>query len=173
MSDSTESKRTLEKHALIVKFGQIGDVIMAIPAVYALHQQGVDIHWVCGKTVQPLLECYSWIHLIPADQKTLLAGRVRERVSNLARLWREIIFQQYDICAVLYYDHRYRLLTLPVRAVHHLSLSRQSRATSMLPGRSHMDEYARVLLGTEDTCKDQGYLPLRPDRMPSPRWHGK
>lgn len=146
---------------------------MAIPAVHALHQHGFDIHWVCGKTVQPLLECYSWIHLIPTDQKSLLAGGAEGRVRNIARLWREIIFQRYDICAVLYYDRRYRLLTLPVRAVHHFSLSRKRRATSMLPGRSHMDEYARVLLGTEDTYKEQGYLPLRPDQMPPLRWHGK
>ena len=53
------------KRALIVKFGAIGDVIMAIPAAHALYQQGFDIHWVCGRAVQPLLECYSWINVIP------------------------------------------------------------------------------------------------------------
>jgi heptosyltransferase-2 len=161
------------KQALIVKFGAIGDVIMAIPAVHALYQQGFDIHWVCGRAVQSLLECYSWIHLIPADDKAILLGGAFERARNIASLWSRIGFKKYDLCATLYYDRRYRLLTLPIRARHKLALSRQSRETTLLAGRHHTDEYARVLLGTEDGYREQSTPPVRPNRLQPSSWGAK
>jgi heptosyltransferase II len=154
------------KKALIVKFGQIGDVIMAIPAVRALFEKGFEIHWVCGRAVQPLLECYSWINLIPADDKAILFGSSIERARNIARLWGKIAFREFDLCATLYYDHRYRLLTLPVRARRKLSLSQRTRETTLIAGRHHTDEYARVLLEMEDTCREHSTAPIRPDRLP-------
>ncbi len=83
-------KELARKQALIVKFGAIGDVIMAIPGVHALYQQGFDIHWVCGRAVQPLLECYSWINLIPAEDKAILLGgpsRGQEYCRSLEQDW--------------------------------------------------------------------------------------
>ena len=123
-------KKLARKQALIVKFGAIGDVIMAIPGVHALYERGFDIHWVCGRAVQPLLECYSWINLVPAEDKAILLGGSLERSRNIADLWRRIGFKKYDLCATLYYDGRYRLLTLPIRARTKLALSRQSRGTT-------------------------------------------
>ena len=161
------------KSALIVKFGQIGDVIMAVPAAYALYEQGFDIHWVCGKAVQPLLECYTWIRVVPADDKALLFGRPLQRAGAVAGLWSKIAFQNYDLCATLYYDRRYRLLTFPVRARRKVSLSRQSRTTTLVAGRHHTDEYARVLLGAEDGCREQSSMPVRPDCLPPSPWHSK
>jgi heptosyltransferase-2 len=159
--------------ALIVKFGAIGDVIMAVPAVHALYQRGFDIHWVCGRAVQPLLECYSWINLVPAEDKAILLGGPFERARNIADLWSRIGFKKYDLCAILYYDRRYRLLTLPVRSGLKLALSRQSRDTTLLAGRHHTDEYARVLLRTEDSCRQQSIQPVRPDRLPPSTWQAK
>jgi heptosyltransferase II len=152
--------------ALIVKFGQIGDVIMAIPAVRALYEQGFDIDWVCGRAAQPLLEGYSWITLIPVDDKAVLRGDLWERARNIVGLWKRVAFKGYDLCATLYYDRRFHLLTSPIRARRKVALSRQSRATTLLAGRSYMEEYLRVVLGTEDGFRDQSTLPLRPDRMP-------
>jgi heptosyltransferase-2 len=161
------------KSALIIKFGAIGDVIMAIPAVHALYQQGVDIHWVCGRAVQPLLECYSWINLIAAEDKAILFGGTLERAKSVIGLWSRIGFKRYDLCATLYYDRRYRLLALPIRARHKLTLSRQSRKMILVAGRHHTDEYARVLLGTEDGCREQSTSPVRPDQLPPSPWRTK
>jgi heptosyltransferase II len=161
------------KSALIVKFGQIGDVIMAIPAAHALYQQGFDIHWVCGKTVQPLLECYSWINLIPVDDKAILLGKLLSRVRNVAALWRQVAFRSYDLSAVLYYDRRYRILTFPVRALRRIALSQESRATALVAGRHHTDEYLRILLGNEDGFRDQSAPPVRPDHLPPSPLHAK
>jgi heptosyltransferase-2 len=161
------------KRALIVKFGAIGDVIMAIPAAHALYQHGFDIYWVCGKAVQPLLECYSWIKLVPAEDRAILLGGTFERIRNIAALWGRIGFEKYDLCATLYYDRRYRLLTLPIRARKKLALARQSRETTLIAGRHHTDEYARVLQGMDDSYHELSTSPVRPDRLPPSQWHSK
>jgi heptosyltransferase-2 len=160
------------KKALVVKFGQIGDVIMAIPAVRSLYEQGFDIHWVCGRAVQPLLECYSWITLIPVNDRAILVGGPLERAKHIATLWAKVAFSGYDLCATLYYDRRFHLLALPIRARKKLALSRRSRATSLLAGRHHTDEYLRFLLGSLDSYQEQSTMPLRPDRMPDSLWRG-
>jgi heptosyltransferase-2 len=170
---NSKNKPDSRKSALILKFGAIGDVIMAIPAAAALYRQGFDIHWVCGRAVQPLLECYSWINLIAAEDKAILLGGAFERARNIIGLWSRVGLRKYDLCATLYYDRRYRLLTFPVRARHKLALSRQSRETTLLAGRHHTDEYARVLLGTEDGYQEASTPPVRPDRLPLSQWPAK
>lgn len=154
------------KKALIVRMGQIGDVVMTIPAVRYLYDQGFEIHWVCGKTVQPLLECYPWITLLPVDDKAILIGRPLQRMNNIIQLWRRLILKKYDLCATLYYDRRYRILTLPVQAKRKVALSRESRATTLLAGRSYTDEFARILLDAEDGYRPQSLQPVRPDVLP-------
>jgi heptosyltransferase-2 len=163
----------LRKRALIVKFGAIGDVIMAIPAAHTLYQHGFDIYWVCGTAVQPLLECYSWINLVPVEDKAILLGGIYERARNIAALWGRIGFKKYDLCATLYYDRRYRILTLPIRARQKLALARQSRKTTLIAGRHHTDEYTRVLMGADDGYHEQSTSPVRPDRLPPSQWHSK
>ncbi len=139
---------------------------MATPAVYSLHKQGFEIYWVCGAAARPLLECYSWVNVIPADDKAILLGRPVEQLRAIVGLWNDIAFRKFDLCATLYYDRRYGLLTLPVRALRKITLSLRSRATTLVAGRHHSDEYARVLLGMEDTCRESSTGPVRPDRLP-------
>lgn len=151
-----------------MKLGQIGDVIMAIPAVRALYDKGFEIHWVCGRAVRPLLESYSWINLIPTDDKELLLGSPYQRLVQVLKFWKKIAFRRFDLCATLYYDWRYRVLTLPVRARRKLSMSWRERTTMLVPGRHQSDEFARMLLGLEDTCREQSIPPVRPDHLPPP-----
>lgn len=153
--------------ALIIKFGQIGDVIMAIPAVFALFQEGFSIDWVVGNAARPLLECYSWINCIPVDDRAILVGHPAERVRSIVALWQRAGLRKYDLCATLYYDRRFRLLALPFRARRKLMLGQQKRETILLSGRHHADEYLRVLLGIEDGCRERSVGPVRPDRLPA------
>lgn len=157
-----DSRRT----ALIVKLGQIGDVIMAIPAVYELSQQGYTIDWVCGEASRSILSCFSWINVISVSDKAIFFGRPLDRVKAIVSLWKKIGLRRYDLSAILYYDRRYRLLTLPIRSRQKVILSKRSRDTSLLPGRHHADEYLRCLLQTEDSCRTQSALPVRPDHLP-------
>ena len=155
------------RRALLLKFGAIGDVVMAVPAAYALHQQGFDLDWICGRAVVPLLECYTWIRPIVADDKAIFRGSPVERATAIASLWRRVLPVRYDLCATLYYDRRYRLITAPVRATRKVQLSRESRFTQLLPGRHHTDEFVRILLGQEDSCRAESTPPVRPDRLPA------
>lgn len=157
----------MSRRLLIVKFGAIGDVVMAIPAAHALHLAGMEIDWVCGPVVAPLLACYPWIRTIVADDRAILKGSATERVTALVRLWQAIGGVKYELCATLYYDARYRLVTLPIRAQRKLMLSRTDRKTALLPGRHHTDEYARILLGLEDGERLVALAPVRPENLPA------
>ena len=135
---------------LLVKLGAIGDVVMAIPAAHAMHQAGYEIHWIGGVAAAPILALYPWIHTIPVDEKRLLHSGKLQSFRTLLSLWRKLPSGPFDTCATLYYDTRYKLLTLPVRATRKVILSRLDRATILLPGRHHTDEYARILSGRAD-----------------------
>lgn len=159
----------MSKRALILKFGQIGDVVMAIPAVYEIYQQGFRIDWVVGSAAKPILESYSWINSISINDRAILVGPAVERVKSIAALWKRVGFKKYDLCATLYYDRRFRLLAYPFRARRKLILRQGDRKTVLLPGRHHTDEYNRVLLGLVDECRDENLPPVRPDHLaPSP-----
>jgi len=162
--------KVVRKRALIVKFGQIGDVIMAVPAAAALYARGYEIEWICGKAVRSLLECYSWVRVIPVDDAAILRGRLLERAKAIVALWASTASTRYDISATLYYDRRFHLLTLPIRARRRVVLSRQSRAHALLAGRRHPDEYMRILLQYEDSCRDESSALVRPDQLPGFCW---
>jgi len=135
---------------LLVKLGAIGDVVMAIPAAHAMHEAGYEIHWICGNTVASILSLYPWINLIPIDETALLHNGKFKTLSTLLSLWRKLPTGSFDLCATLYYDTRYKLLTLPIRARRKIFLSHTSRATQLIPGRHHTDEFARILSGRTD-----------------------
>jgi len=132
---------------LLIKLGAIGDVIMAVPAAYTMHRAGYRIDWVCGHAVAPILQLYPWIDVIAVDETKLLHSGKLASLRALLSLWRTLAGRRYDLCATLYYDSRYKLLALPVRARRKLILSHTNRATRLLPGRHHTDEYARILAG--------------------------
>ena len=156
----------MPRRVLIIKFGAIGDVVMAIPAAFELHRAGFEIDWICGAQILPLLSRYSWIRPIAADDRALFRGTMSERFQVLLGLWRTVGGSQYEICATLYYDARYRLISLPVRAKRKVMLSRNDRLRELLPGRHHTDEYLRVILGRDDGPVPVGLAPVPPDRPP-------
>jgi heptosyltransferase-2 len=108
-----------------------------------------------------------------------------EGLRGVLALWRTLRARAaatpYDLCATLYYDPRYRLLTLPVRARRRIALSHTDRASRLIPGRHHSSEYARLLLASapggqkEDGERDGQFAPVRapegrlpPNPVPSP-----
>ncbi len=157
---------------LIVKLGAIGDVIMAVPAAYQLYLAGHSVDWVCGPAVLPVLGFYPWIQPLAADEQRLLRGSTLQRGREFARLWRSLrrlsAGEPYDLVATLYYDRRYRLLTLPVHARRRLKLSPQDRAHRLLPGRHHTDELARILLGRPDEVTPLSLPPVPVQREALP-----
>lgn len=152
---------------LIVKFGAIGDVVMAIPAAFEMHRAGHEIDWVCGMQVLSLLRLYPWIRPIAVEERALFGGSVVERVRALAGIWRQVAGRRYELCAILYYDRRYRVVGLPVRAKRRVMLSHTDRRRRLLPGRHHTDEYLRVMLGRDEGPVPVGLAPVRPESLPA------
>jgi heptosyltransferase-2 len=153
---------------LILKFGAIGDVIMAIPAAHQLHLLGHQIDWVVGPSALPILQLYPWISPIPIDERALLTGSAPAKLRVLAGLWRTLAGRRYTLAATLYYDPRYRFLTLPVRAERKLQLSHTDRAFRLIPGRHHTDEFARILLDWPDEVRPKPLapVPVPPESLP-------
>jgi heptosyltransferase-2 len=173
---ATNSHEADLKRLLIVKFGAIGDVVMAIPGSWAMHREGYSVEWLCSETVAPVLRLYPWITPIVVDDSRLLRGSAVERLVAMLGLWRRLTGRRYAVCATLYYDRRYRLLTLPVRAARRVMLSKLDRATQLLPGRHHTDEYARILLARADGETPSQLAPVRAEGLPPnplPRVAGK
>jgi heptosyltransferase-2 len=164
--NSTSSKPP-SRRLLLIKFGAIGDVIMALPAAHAMHRAGYQVDWVCGAAIAPLLRLYPWINVLPVDEAGLLRGGIAQRVGAVLSFWRRFSATRYDLCATLYYDSRYRLLTLPLRAGRKLNLSHTDRATRLIPGRSHAGEYLRILTSTIDGHPD-GENPTQVSPVPFP-----
>ena len=161
------------KRLLLLKFGAIGDVVMAIPAAALLHRDGFEVDWVVSESVAAVLRLYPWIHVIPIDEAKLLRGSLRQRLRALLIFWRTLRQacggRPYDLCATLYYDRRYRLLTVPVRARRRVGLSQTDREARLLPGRHHTDEYARILSGRPDSETPAQLAPVpAPHLPPSP-----
>ncbi len=162
------------RRALVVKFGAIGDVLMAIPAAGELHASGFAIDWVASEAIAPVLRLYPWIHVIAVDEPSLLRGTHTARLKTWFQLWRTLRRQvrlhgAYDTLATLYYDHRYTWLTSFVPAKRRLSLSRTDRHVALLPGRHHTDEYARILCGRPDVEVARQLAPVPPPALPAPR----
>ena len=151
---------------LIIKFGAIGDVVMLVPAAHQMHLAGYEIDWVCGPGVLPILELYPWINPMVVDDRAILKGGARERLAAIAGLWRLLAGRRYDVCGTFYYDSRYRVLALPVRAARKFQLSHDDRRYRLLPGRHHTDEYARILLGVADEVRPGQLAPVRPEALP-------
>ena len=156
---------------LIVKFGAIGDVVMAIPAAAAMHAAGYAVDWVAGNTVAPVLALYPWIHVIAMEESPLLQGKLTTRLQSVFHVWRTLLRRvatqgPYDLSAILYYDRRYRLLTLPLLPKHQIQLSEHDRSCRLLPGRHHTDEYARILSGRYDGEFSSQLAPVVPATLP-------
>ena len=157
----------MRSKSLIVKLGAIGDVASAIPAAWKLHQSGSEIDWLCGKVVVPLLSCYSWIRPITVNDGALFGGSAADKITEILRVWRQMIGASYDLCAILQYDSRYKALVVPVRARKTIVLKRHERAFRLVSERHHTAEFARILLGEPDRYLDQNLAPVPPDTLPA------
>lgn len=156
----------MTRKALIVKIGAIGDVASVLPAARKLYQSGFEIDWLCGKAIAPLLSCYSWIRSIAVDDGLLFGNSKSSAIWQIMRTWSKLFGTSYDLCAILQYDRRYRILTLPARARRSIALSPHSRAFKLVSERHHSAEYARILCGVPDRYCADNIAPVAPDLLP-------
>jgi heptosyltransferase-2 len=135
-----------QRRILIVKIGAIGDVIMALPMVTAARDLFPSCHitWMCGRTVEPLLNRISGIDVVlGVDERAIFSGRMAKRLIALASAIRPLAARSFDLVAIGHTDWRYR-------AFSSLSLAKNVRQFRRsppfpVPGRHHTFEYVRLI----------------------------
>jgi len=138
----------MRRSALIIKLTAIGDIVMALPMIEALHSQnpGIRISWVCGKAVAPLLEKLILIdEIIIVDENKLLAGNLLSSLWVLTKIWIRLFGRRFDLVATGHADTRYRLLSLTTLAGKRSRFRRGKKRLHPVPGRHHSDEYVRLI----------------------------
>jgi len=135
------------KKILIVKLAAIGDVVMSLTMLTAIKEQygNCSITWVCGEMVVPILQQFAIENIITVNEHKLLTGNFATKVWEILKLWRKLIFHNYDIVITAHGDKRYRLLTWPVLAGERNGFGLINGEKIPYPGCYHGDEYARLI----------------------------
>lgn len=142
---------------LIVKIGAIGDLLMARGMASAA-PRGAEITWLCGKSVTPLVREFAEVsEIIEIDDKALLQGGLFAKLGVMIGVWLTLLGRRFDLIATGHSDKRYGLLSATAAG------ERRSFASHpLVPGRSHADEYARLIHGIEGPGAPKALLsPLR------------
>ena len=169
VTDTPNPKSVSPRSVLLVRLGAIGDVLMLLPAVHALHLRGARVDWVCGQVVAPLLAMYPWVNRIEVDERQLFHGGKAAQARALLGLWRRLAGRRYDLCAVMQYDRRYALLSRVVWAGRRFQLDKAHRETTLIEGRWHANEYMRVLGLSPDDFSAENVQLVRPGVVPDSR----
>jgi len=141
------------RKVLIVKLAAIGDVVMALPMVTALRAETPDVHitWLCGRKAAPLVRLVNGIDaVIAVDEAAMLAGTVPAQVVSVIDAWLHIGARRFDAVYIAHGDSRYGVLTWTVRAQMRRSLRGSPARRGIVHGRSHPDEYLRLVTGRDD-----------------------
>ncbi len=147
---------------LIVKLAAIGDVVMALPMIKALKERNpeINITWLCGKTVAPLLKKIGGIdEVIFINATALLTGNIFRRFQMLFNIWLKLFFRRFDLVVTGHSSWQYSLLSLTVRAKNRRRFFRNARGSWPTPGRHHSDEYVRLATGGDGSEASKATLP--------------
>ncbi|MBX3017672.1 MAG: glycosyltransferase family 9 protein [Bdellovibrionaceae bacterium] len=159
------------KRVLFVKLGAIGDVIMALPLSRSLARQGVEVTWVCGQSLEPLVRTFSDAQIIETiNDRKLFAGNLTAKLTVFVQVFLRFLGRRYDEVLIGHADPRYRLLFKGVRGPvfsfgSHLGGNRIPTGT-----RHHSYEYLKLA-----TREDSSMAPDPKQFMPRPLkvWKGQ
>lgn len=156
--------------ALIVKLAAIGDVVMAMPMVSALLAKDPQtrITWMCGHTAAGLVKRVDGVsEVVAVDEAAMLAGSTAAKVAAVLRAWASIRGRHFDAVYTAHSDARYRMLAWPAAAKERRSLAGGKHARGKVAGRTHTDEYARLVTGQDDfRATPFAFPPIRVDLPP-------
>lgn len=159
------------KRVLFVKLGAIGDVIMALPLSRYLVRQGVEVTWVCGKSLEPLVKTFSDAQIVETvNDRKLFAGSLIDKLTVFLQTFVRFLGRSYDEVLVGHADPRYRLLFRGVRGRLY-SFGRHLGGNRIPTGTRH-HSYEYLKLGTR---QDSGQAPDPKHFAPKPLkpWKGK
>jgi heptosyltransferase-2 len=143
----------LPRSVLIVKLAAIGDVVMALPMVTALHAQdpATRITWLCGSTVAPLVQRVEGIdECVVVDDVAVLSGNRSRKAQAVMAGWSTLRGRRFDLVITAHSDPRYRMLGARVRAAERRWLGERGERPRLVPGRYYGDEYVRLVTGIDN-----------------------
>lgn len=133
--------RSRIQRVLILKIGAIGDVAMSLALLSELKDAEVD--WVCGQIPAPLVAATQRVRkLILVDEKKLFKGTFFQKICEVIKVWKQLIFHSYDLILLCHPDSRFRLLSLPIRC-------KEQRIFTPPSGMFHPKAYLRLLKKTD------------------------
>lgn len=149
---------------LIIKIGAIGDVVMSLSMVTAIHAlyPNAKITWVVGKTAAPILSIIDGINeVVIVDDKKLLKGSFLSKIATLIGIWLKIFNKKFDLVINGHSDARYKYLSLPHFFSPYRSFSNSRKQRKMpVPSRHHTHEYARLVIGCDTYIENNYQLPI-------------
>lgn len=143
----------MARNALIVKLAAVGDVVMALPMVSALRSLDPDVRitWMCGRKAGPLVRLVDGVaEVLSVNEAAMLAGSPAAQIGAVLGAWRQLRGRRFDAVYTAHSDARYRVLTSPVRARVRRWLGGDRHSRGIVPGRTHTDEYVRLVTGLDD-----------------------
>lgn len=139
---------------LVIKLAGIGDVVMALSMINEIEKNYpfAKITWIGGKSVESILKAIEQIDkLIIADEEALLTGNFFRRAVEVIKIWKNLLGKKYDLVITTYRDKRYKVISLPIFKKEIRDLSGKERNNSIIPGRYHAVEYARLIHQIDDS----------------------
>ncbi|GAB5411443.1 MAG: lipopolysaccharide heptosyltransferase I [Chlamydiales bacterium] len=92
---------------LIIKIGDIGDVVCALPMALFAKERGDKITWVVAKSSRPVLEKVGFI-----DEIIEVEGFEKRCWFSVLQAWKKIAFRKFDLIVTPYRDQRYALFSI-------------------------------------------------------------
>lgn len=89
---------------------------MALPMLKQIKRKHPESHitWLCGKSVADLLRQFKEIdELLVIDEVQLVSGSLLQRLTEMAGIWKKLLFKKFDLQLYFYYSNLYKLLLLP------------------------------------------------------------
>jgi heptosyltransferase-2 len=109
----------MDRSVLLIKIGALGDVIMALHAVYNFRRAfpAVEISWLVGSGYTELVKLSGLVDdIIEAHESKLFGQKKMARIAETTRIQWNLNQRKYDVVAIGNVDYRYRLLA-PIRSM--------------------------------------------------------
>jgi heptosyltransferase-2 len=147
-----------QRRILLVKFGAIGDCLMALGGVSRLLREDpqVELTWLVGRSVEPLIQYAGLpIQTVPVDLDNLYGKR--GLVPRLREILKLILWgrgKHYDLVFVAYRSPLYRWILGPFLGAGKWRSFREEK--DLQTGKYHADEYYRNLRPTPAATLTEG-----------------
>jgi len=152
----------MSRRILLVKFGPIGDVVMATPIVEAVARlyPGDSLTWVVSTSIAPLLaRLRPAPEVVPLDSESLWRGSAVQRVRAALGLRATLANRSFDLCLLAHAHPRLRHLLWGLDLGELRAFDLRPFRRMPLPGRRHHHEHVRLLVGNDGPDSSMANFP--------------